>query len=485
MPLRLRVIPPASRSHESGRTPPTGERSVDFDDAVTQIRIGRRPDLELTLPFSPLSGVHARLVRSEDKTEWLLEDLGSTNGTFVAGERLKPGIKHPIPAGTVIKLAEVKVIFDGEMRGFERTEVLKEVRGTPLRGMPVAGTPVRGTPVNGTPGKGTPLKGTPVKGSAVKNADAVGTPVMGTPVKSAELRAAEAQVAEVKAAEAKAAELRAAEVRAAELRVAEMRAAEMKAEMRAAELRAAEAKIAEAKAAEVKVVDPTETFVRRKTSELPPHAPAAVPYLTAVDGIKDDVKTFRLEQRDHAYMFGRTKRCEFRVSTSEVSREHASFVRRNDGIYVNDLGSVNGVLVNNTRVTDFRLYDGDLIQLGHIKLRLFDPTETGRRLTDSAMQTPSRLAPHEHGPAPESPPPPPERSVSFRAEPRPELHAEFHPAIAGALAAETGHRPRRQSVRVMFTQSWEGSSKFRYGVVIIAAAVLAVCAAVVGSSFLE
>jgi pSer/pThr/pTyr-binding forkhead associated (FHA) protein len=263
-----------------------------------------------------------------------------------------------------------------------------------------------------------------------------------------------------------------------------MRAAEMKAEMRAAELRAAEAKVAEAKAAEVKVADPTETFVRRPASELAPHAPAAVPYLTAVDGIKDGVKTFRLEQLDHVYMFGRTKRCEFRVNISEVSREHASFVRRSDGIYVNDLGSVNGVLVNNTRVTDFRLYDGDLVQLGHIKLRLFDPSETGRRITDSAMQTPSRLAPHEHGPAAESPPPP-ERSVSFRAEPRSDLQAEFHPAIAGALAAEIGQRPRRQSVRVMFTQSWEGSSKFRYGVVIVAAAVLAVCAVIVGFSMLE
>ena len=115
-------------------------------------------------------------------------------------------------------------------------------------------------------------------------------------------------------------------------------------------------------------------------------------------------------------MFGRTKRCEFRVKTSEVSREHASFTRRSDGIYVNDLGSVNGVLVNNTRVSEFRLYDGDLIQLGHIKLRLFDPTETGGRTTDSAAHTPSRLAPHEHG-APVESAPPPDRSVSRPAAP--------------------------------------------------------------------
>jgi hypothetical protein len=225
-----------------------------------------------------------------------------------------------------------------------------------------------------------------------------------------------------------------------------------------------------------KLMEPTQTFVRRPTSEMAAVASAAaVPYLTAVDGIRDGVKTFRLEQRDHLYMFGRTKRCEFRVKTSDVSREHASFTRRSDGIYVADLGSVNGVFVNNTRVSEFRLYDGDLIQIGHIKLRMFDPTETGRRLTDSAGHTPSRLAPHDHGMSGETAPP--ERSVS--------VHSDFHPAIAGALAAEGGHRHRRPSVRIMFTENWESSSKFRYGVVIIAAAVLAVCAVVIGFSILD
>ena len=101
--------------------------------------------------------------------------------------------------------------------------------------------------------------------------------------------------------------------------------------------------------------------------------PAQVPYLTVVGGLTDGSKTFRLEQRDHTYLFGRTRRCEFRVNTAEVSREHASFERRAEGVFVNDIGSVNGVMVNNTRVREYRLFDGDLIQIGHVKLRLFDP----------------------------------------------------------------------------------------------------------------
>ena len=75
-----------------------------FDDGVGQIRIGRRADLELSLPFSPLSGVHARLVRASDSrtrpiTAGCWRISGSTNGTFLGGERLKPGVKLPVTAG--------------------------------------------------------------------------------------------------------------------------------------------------------------------------------------------------------------------------------------------------------------------------------------------------------------------------------------------------------------------------------------------------
>lgn len=456
MPLRLRVVPPASRSG-SGPTPAGAERAVDFDDSVDQIRIGRRPDLELSLPYAPLSGVHARLLRATGSAEWLLEDLGSTNGTFVGDERLKPGAKHPISAGTQIRLAEVKVIFDGEPK--------REAKNDATKVMPSAELPVK-IP---TKSPATPVLGTPVKGAL--------TPASGSAVKSAEAPAAKsAEAARVAELQAMAAELQA--------RVADMKArtAEPPVKSAAPTVKSAEAPVKSDKSGS-KRVEPTETFVRRQTNDAIPVAPAAntVPYLSAVAGISSGNTKFRFEQRDHTYMFGRTRRCEFRVNTSEVSREHASFTRRSDGgIYVNDLGSVNGVLVNNTRVTDFRLYDGDLIQLGHIKLRLFDPTETVGR--DSAAHTPSRLAPHEHGAPVASSPPPPERSVPFQAHAH--APADYHPAIAGALAAEGGLRPRRQSVRVMFTQGWESSSKFRYGVVIVVAALLAAGAVVVGFSFL-
>src|SRR6478735_7520310 len=117
MPLRLRVIPPSS--HHDAPAALGAERAIDFDDGVGLIRIGRRSDLELSLPFAPLSGVHARLVRASEAghaDRWMLEDLGSTNGTFVGGERVKPGTKCPVTAGTLVRLAEVQLDIDGGLR---------------------------------------------------------------------------------------------------------------------------------------------------------------------------------------------------------------------------------------------------------------------------------------------------------------------------------------------------------------------------------
>jgi pSer/pThr/pTyr-binding forkhead associated (FHA) protein len=451
MPLRLRVIPPAS-GPDGGS--PIAEHSIDFEDGVGQIRIGRRAGLEMSLPYSALSGVHARLVKAGDPKpdHWVLEDLGSTNGTYVEGERLKPGIKRPLTTGTQIKLAEVQLIFDGDVqraapvpvstKHTDRTRVLAE---------------------EGEPKSAHPKSGPTRTDQKVADAKAAEAKLMAAKL------AADAMLAEAKlAAEAK---------MAADAKLA---AAKLAAEARLAEAKALDAKAAESKSAK-KAPDPTETYVRPQSSDLfspSPIAPA-VPYLKAVSGGSSG-DTFRLELRDHEYLFGRTARCEFRVKTNEVSREHASFTRRTDGVYVNDLGSVNGVLVNNTRVREFRLYDGDLIQLGHIKLRLFDPTEGApRRPAHGPGHIPPpgearAYAPHEATGtgSPQTYAPPPARSEASAVQ------SDLHPAIAGHLAAE-GIRPRRQSVRIRFTENWESSSKFRYAIVIICAAVLA-AAAVIG-----
>ena len=43
-------------------------------------------------------------------------------------------------------------------------------------------------------------------------------------------------------------------------------------------------------------------------------------------------------------------------------------------------------------------------------------------------------------------------------------------------------RHRRPSVRIRIAETWESSSRFRYGIVMVAASLLAICAVIVGFS---
>ena len=51
-----------------------------------------------------------------------------------------------------------------------------------------------------------------------------------------------------------------------------------------------------------------------------------------------------------------------------VSRNHALLVRRRDGLYIDDLGSLNGTYVNRKRIESHKLVDGDELQVGKYKL---------------------------------------------------------------------------------------------------------------------
>jgi pSer/pThr/pTyr-binding forkhead associated (FHA) protein len=230
MPLRLRMLP----------APGQTERAIEFADGSNEIRIGRRPDVELPLPFPALSGLHARLTRGSDG--WRIEDLGSTNGTRVDGQRLPPGEPRPVAPGAQIALGEVTLIFDGMV-----------------------------------------------------------SPILGA--------------------------------------------------------------------------EGTATIARRLVSDLFAAAPGtATPSLSIVSGVPA-APPLRLEDLDRRYLVGRVETCDLHLLSDEISREHAAFVRLWDGVVVKDLGSKNGVLVNDALVVEQRLRDGDLVQIGPATLRVSDPAD--------------------------------------------------------------------------------------------------------------
>jgi pSer/pThr/pTyr-binding forkhead associated (FHA) protein len=65
---------------------------------------------------------------------------------------------------------------------------------------------------------------------------------------------------------------------------------------------------------------------------------------------------------------GRSPDAEVFLDDVTVSRNHALLVRRRDGLYVDDLGSLNGTYVNRHRIESHRLSNGDELQVGKYKL---------------------------------------------------------------------------------------------------------------------
>jgi pSer/pThr/pTyr-binding forkhead associated (FHA) protein len=253
MPLRLRMLPAPSPGAGPGPFPgPTDERAIELGDDTNEIRIGRRPDLELPLPYPALSGLHAQLVRVDGR--WQLEDLGSTNGTRVDGERLTPRQPRPIAPGAQIKLGQITLIFDGTV-------------------------------------------------GAVAGAER------------------------------------------------------------------------------------TATIARRLVSDLfAGSSDMAMPSLAIVGGVPAK-PPLRLEATDRRYLAGRAETCDLQLVSEEISREHLEIVRLWDGVVVNDLGSKNGLRVNDLAVSGRRrLRDGDLIQIGPATLRLSDPAD--RYLRDFEARAP-------------------------------------------------------------------------------------------------
>ncbi len=84
--------------------------------------LGRRPYNDIVIDNLAVSGEHAVLHVSPDEVE--IEDLGSTNGTYVNGQPVK---RQPLRNGDTVEVGKYKIRFlqenDGE--NFEKTMVFK------------------------------------------------------------------------------------------------------------------------------------------------------------------------------------------------------------------------------------------------------------------------------------------------------------------------------------------------------------------------
>jgi hypothetical protein len=69
--------------------------------------IGRSKKCDIVIDSKHVSRQHARILSTSDE-EWLVEDLGSSNGTFVNGERVK---SYPISQADVIEIGLASLSF--------------------------------------------------------------------------------------------------------------------------------------------------------------------------------------------------------------------------------------------------------------------------------------------------------------------------------------------------------------------------------------
>ena len=132
--------------------------------------------------------------------------------------------------------------------------------------------------------------------------------------------------------------------------------------------------------------------------------------------------SFYLEKTE--VTLGRDLANDIPVPDQEISRRHARFLTRTDGVFIEDLGSTNGTFLNGVRISSpQRLNNGDLITMAESTVMSFEWPDQAKTPTYSAYpqaESTPELAPQ----APQQAYQPAQKPVPQKAiapEPIPEL----------------------------------------------------------------
>lgn len=143
------------------RTGPTPGATFTLEG--DQLNIGRDSTNEITINDAEVSRRHARLTFQGGK--YVLEDLGSTNGTFVNGQRLAG--PRVLKAGEVVSFGEqIVLVFEVVASDPGATMVSPRAAAVPSASRPVAPPPpppaeyVGSVPASPAPADSTPVKKT-------------------------------------------------------------------------------------------------------------------------------------------------------------------------------------------------------------------------------------------------------------------------------------------------------------------------------------
>ena len=94
----------------------------EFELGPLPITMGRSDTCKVHVPLPSVSRQHCKLDADEDE-ELIVSDLGSSNGTFVNGQRVK---RHELVPGDVLALGDVTFVvrIDGHPRSINAKEAL-------------------------------------------------------------------------------------------------------------------------------------------------------------------------------------------------------------------------------------------------------------------------------------------------------------------------------------------------------------------------
>ncbi|MCY2939662.1 MAG: FHA domain-containing protein [Planctomycetota bacterium] len=69
-------------------------------------------------------------------------------------------------------------------------------------------------------------------------------------------------------------------------------------------------------------------------------------------------------------LVGRHEECDIILDSRKISRKHCCIALQSDHCIIRDLGSTNGLLVNNQRVMEARVFSGDEVSFGGLRYQL-------------------------------------------------------------------------------------------------------------------
>ena len=114
---------------------------------VPVVNIGRGDYNDVVIADPSVSTMHAKLQRRD--AIWILTDLGSTNGTFVEGERLSGEV--PLSPGTTLKFGDVSALFEPLDESVQTgrpgsTRMMPRLNPEPSRASPPSSPPTAAAP---------------------------------------------------------------------------------------------------------------------------------------------------------------------------------------------------------------------------------------------------------------------------------------------------------------------------------------------------